>query len=60
MRSREEAQRLAQSLLTYPAVQDGTVQTENRRAVIGSMGTFYPGSSLAYADAKEPVSSVRR
>lgn len=54
VRSREEAQRLAQSLTSYPAVRDGTVQTEIDEAVIGSMGTFYRVRLGPYADAKEP------
>ena len=54
VRSREEAQRLAQSLTAYPAVRDGTVQTEIDEAVIGSMGTFYRVRLGPYADAKEP------
>lgn len=54
VRSREEAQSLAQSLSTYPAVQNGTVRTEIDEAVIGSMGTFYRVRLGPYADAKEP------
>jgi cell division septation protein DedD len=54
VRSREEAERLAQSLSGYQAVQNGTVSTEIDEAVIGSMGTFYRVRLGPYADAKEP------
>lgn len=54
VRSREEAERLAQSLRGYQAVQNGTVTTEIDEAVIGSMGTFYRVRLGPYADAAEP------
>lgn len=54
VRSREEADRLAQSLKGYPAVRDGIVATEVDETVIGSMGTFYRVRLGPYANAKEP------
>jgi len=54
VRSREEAEKLAQSLRTYQAVQNGTVTPEIDEAVIGSMGTFYRVRLGPYADAAEP------
>lgn len=55
VRSREEADRLAQSLNSYPAVRDGTVRTEIDETVIGSMGTFYRVRLGPYASASEPT-----
>lgn len=54
VRSREEADKLAQTLQGYPAVRSGTVSTEIDEAVIGSMGTFYRVRLGPYANAKEP------
>ncbi len=54
VRSREEAERLAQSLTGYQPVRDGMVSPEIDEAVIGSMGTFYRVRLGPYADAKEP------
>lgn len=54
VRSREEAERLAQTLHGYQPVRDGTVSPEIDEAVIGSMGTFYRVRLGPYADAKEP------
>ena len=56
MRSREEAEKLAQTLHGYQQVKDGTVAPEIDEAVIGSMGTFYrvrlgPFASVGEADA---------
>lgn len=55
VRSREEAERLAQSLSGYAPVQAGAVSTEIDETVIGSMGTFYRVRLGPYADAKEPT-----
>lgn len=54
VRSREEADKLAQTLEGYPAVRSGAVRTEVDEAVIGSMGTFYHVRLGPYANAKEP------
>ena len=54
VRSREEADKLAETLQRYPAVRDGAVSTEVDEAVIGSMGTFYRVRLGPYATAKEP------
>jgi len=54
VRSREEAERLAQSLNGYQPVRDGKVSPEIDEAVIGSMGTFYRVRLGPYANAKEP------
>ena len=54
VRSREEADKLAQTLQGYPAVRSGAVRTEVDEAVIGSMGTFYRVRLGPYANAKEP------
>lgn len=54
VRSREEAERLAQSLSGYQPVRDGMVSPEIDEAVIGSMGTFYRVRLGPYADAGEP------
>lgn len=54
VRSREEAERLAQALRGYQAVQEGVVSPEVDEAVIGSMGTFYRVRLGPYADAAEP------
>lgn len=54
VRSREEAERLAQTLTGYQPVRDGMVAPEIDEAVIGSMGTFYRVRLGPYADAKEP------
>jgi hypothetical protein len=54
VRSREEAERLAQSLQGYPAVRDGIVTAQIDEAVIGSMGTFYRVRLGPYGDASEP------
>lgn len=54
VRSREEADKLAQALERYPAVRNGSVSTEVDEAVIGSMGTFYRVRLGPYANAKEP------
>jgi len=54
VRSREEAERLAQTLNGYPPVRDGKVSPEIDEAVIGSMGTFYRVRLGPYANAKEP------
>jgi cell division protein FtsN len=54
VRSREEAERLAQTLHGYQPVRDGMVSPEIDEAVIGSMGTFYRVRLGPYADAKEP------
>ena len=54
VRSREEAERLAQSLTGYQPVRDGAVAPEIDEAVIGSMGTFYRVRLGPYADSKEP------
>jgi cell division protein FtsN len=54
VRSRDEAERLAQTLHSYPAVRDGIVSAEIDEAVIGSMGTFYRVRLGPYADASEP------
>jgi cell division septation protein DedD len=54
VRSREEAERLAQTLHGYQPVRDGMVAPEIDEAVIGSMGTFYRVRLGPYADAKEP------
>ena len=54
VRSREEADKLAQTLQGYPAVRSGTVRAEVDEAVIGSMGTFYRVRLGPYANAKEP------
>jgi hypothetical protein len=54
VRSREEAERLAQSLHGFQPVKDGAVSAEIDEAVIGSMGTFYRVRLGPYADAKEP------
>lgn len=54
VRSREEAERLAQTLTGYQPVRDGAVTPEIDEAVIGSMGTFYRVRLGPYADAKEP------
>jgi hypothetical protein len=54
VRSREEAERLAQTLTGYQPVRDGMVVPEIDEAVIGSMGTFYRVRLGPYADAKEP------
>lgn len=54
VRSREEAERLAQSLTGYQPVREGTVAPEIDEAVIGSMGTFYRVRLGPYADANEP------
>ncbi|HEX2842783.1 SPOR domain-containing protein [Hyphomicrobium sp.] len=54
VRSREEAEKLAQTLRSYQSVQNGTVSPEIDEAVIGSMGTFYRVRLGPYADATEP------
>ncbi len=54
VRSREEAEKLAQTLQAYQAVQNGTVAPEIDEAVIGSMGTFYRVRLGPYANAAEP------
>ncbi len=54
VRSRAEAERLAQTLKGYPPVRDGTVAPEIDEAVIGSMGTFYRVRLGPYASASEP------
>ncbi|MCC7250379.1 SPOR domain-containing protein [Hyphomicrobium sp.] len=54
VRSREEAERLAQTLHGYPPVRDGMVTPEIDEAVIGSMGTFYRVRLGPYTNAKEP------
>jgi len=54
VRSREEAERLAQSLSGYQPVRDGRVRPEIDETVIGSMGTFYRVRLGPYADSKEP------
>lgn len=54
VRSREEAERLAQTLNGYQPVRDGMVTPEIDEAVIGSMGTFYRVRLGPYADAAEP------
>jgi len=54
VRSREEAERLTQSLQGYPAVRDGIVTAQIDEAVIGSMGTFYRVRLGPYANASEP------
>lgn len=54
VRSREEADKLAQTLQGYKAVREGAVSTEVDEAVIGSMGTFYRVRLGPYATAKEP------
>jgi cell division protein FtsN len=54
VRSREEAERLAQSLHGFQPVRDGVVTAEIDETVIGSMGTFYRVRLGPYADAKEP------
>jgi tetratricopeptide (TPR) repeat protein len=54
VRSREEAERLVQTLSAYQPVRDGVVSPEIDEAVIGSMGTFYRVRLGPYADAKEP------
>jgi hypothetical protein len=54
VRSREEAERLAQSLSGYQPVANGTVTPEIDEAVIGSMGTFYRVRLGPYANEKEP------
>ena len=54
VRSREEADKLAETLQRYPAVRDGSVSTEVDEAVIGSMGTFYRVRLGPYPNAKEP------
>lgn len=54
VRSREEAERLAQTLTGYQPVRDGMVSPEIDEAVIGSMGTFYRVRLGPYADANEP------
>jgi tetratricopeptide (TPR) repeat protein len=54
VRSREEAEKLAETLRGYQAVQNGVVTPEIDEAVIGSMGTFYRVRLGPYADATEP------
>lgn len=54
VRSREEAEKLAQTLRGYQAVQNGSVAPEIDEAVIGSMGTFYRVRLGPYANAAEP------
>jgi hypothetical protein len=54
VRSRAEAEKLAQSLHGFQPVRDGVVAAEIDEAVIGSMGTFYRVRLGPYADAKEP------
>jgi len=54
VRSREEAERLAQSLSGFQPVRDGSVAPEIDETVIGSMGTFYRVRLGPYANAKEP------
>lgn len=54
VRSRAEAEKLAQTLHGFQPVRDGTVAPEIDEAVIGSMGTFYRVRLGPYADAKEP------
>ncbi|MGE0022727.1 MAG: SPOR domain-containing protein [Hyphomicrobium sp.] len=54
VRSRDEAERLAQSLSGFQPVRDGSVAPEIDETVIGSMGTFYRVRLGPYANAKEP------
>ena len=54
VRSRAEAERLAQTLTAYPPVREGKVAPEIDEAVIGSMGTFYRVRLGPYANASEP------
>jgi hypothetical protein len=54
VRSRDEAERLTQSLQSYPGVRDGLVTTQIDETVIGSMGTFYRVRLGPYATAAEP------
>lgn len=54
VRSREEAERLVQTLSGYPPVQSGKVSPEIDETVIGSMGTFYRVRLGPYANASEP------
>jgi hypothetical protein len=54
VRSRAEAERLAQTLNGYPPVREGKVTPEIDEAVIGSMGTFYRVRLGPYANAVEP------
>jgi len=54
VRSRAEADRLAQTLTAYPPVREGKVTAEIDEAVIGSMGTFYRVRLGPYANASEP------
>ncbi|WP_083566950.1 SPOR domain-containing protein [Hyphomicrobium sp. CS1GBMeth3] len=54
VRSREEAERLVQTLSSYPPVREGRVSPEIDESVIGSMGTFYRVRLGPYANASEP------
>lgn len=54
VRSREEADRLAQTVMAQHASQLGGAATEIDEAVIGNMGTFYRVRVGPYADANEP------
>jgi cell division septation protein DedD len=53
VRSRDEAERLASSVMKHQAV-GAAVQPEIDEAVLGSMGTFYRVRLGPYADAAEP------
>lgn len=54
VRSREEADRLAQTVMAQHASQLGGAATEIDETVIGNMGTFYRVRVGPYADANEP------
>lgn len=54
VRSRDEAERLASSVMKHEALTGGGVRPEIDEAVLGSMGTFYRVRLGPYADAAEP------
>jgi cell division septation protein DedD len=54
VRSRDEAERLASSVMKHQALNGGAVQPEIDEAVLGSMGTFYRVRLGPYANAAEP------
>ncbi|MFA5951077.1 MAG: SPOR domain-containing protein [Hyphomicrobium sp.] len=54
VRSREEADQVAQSLLSNPQLQGGSLKPEVDEAAFGSSGKFYRVRLGPYADAIEP------
>jgi cell division protein FtsN len=54
VRSRDEAERVASSVMQHEGVMGGAVRPEIDEAVLGSMGTFYRVRLGPYADAAVP------